>query len=331
LKRKWKWTLETIPEEHDCSPVQNVEPTTWPEFLRRNYGNMMECEPVLRDPERATTIFLAHFVWLTIFLFNGDIFFNLMMRGKMFMFSFFEWNMLVLNRCNILSALKAGKCWSFSSAIENPFTKRIGLAITFNTFRKLYLDKNGDLTVFVQLHKAFSVFGQMVCEETSFVLDRLHLEQLLATTQTPFHRYVNSLQESRLTYNIAVTAICNLLTHTHSPACRKPHHARLAVSNDMVLGLSELFGFFSYHSTLRLRYEMNRIYNSVPITAKRTLPFQVNISDSIHMLFPGQLQFLLTLYSKAKQPGGAQFFECPYCITPICKTTNKEICRSFIY
>jgi hypothetical protein len=317
---------------------QYVSPTRKPLFLMNNENefasNEMVNEPIAVDYERASVMFLSFFTFISAYLFHGHIFFNLVKRENTFTFSFFEWNLLYLNRVNIMDCLTAGREWSVYCDILNPLRAMPGtlLHIAFHRIESLFLNKKGKLTVVVKLQPSWSPIKQSSSESSKFTLNRMELEMLLTQTDHPFMMYVQNLQESRLSLNVTLVAICNLLIKTQFKTNQYNSgkiRSKLFQTYDMLNVLAQLFGPCNYHTQVRLRGEINNVYEKIPFHAKRTMPVHTTLSDCLELLFPSQISFLMDLYTRAHL--GCEFFKCPHCITPICEVEDGSICARFIY
>jgi hypothetical protein len=321
----------------ESAPLKNVTATGY--FFTRSPKNEMINEPIACDYEKASTIYLSFFAFISVYLHRGDIFFNFVKKGHLFVLSFLEWSFLYLNRMKIMIALSNREALTIMNPLRLTMHPLLwNSMLNFHTLVALHLSKKGKLTFVVERTTAWKSGGchnegQELSDNKSFRLNKNEVELLLTQHNHPFIMYVNLLQESRLSLNITMAAVCNLLLAAKN-VNTKALGGRLMDSWEIIRQLTNLFAPFNYHTHVRLRAEIDRIYHTIPISARRTLPMYTTLSDCLHILFPSQMNYLLELYSTAKKSSERIYFRCDYCISMNCVGkvgTSEPLCKNFIY
>jgi hypothetical protein len=308
-------------------------------------SNSMLIQSVDSDYNTCYIQYLSLFTFISVFLFEGDIYFQLQKYNQCFIFSFFEWSLIMENRKKLIHAVKNNTQWmvrdinyhdyvepwhhTFNSLRYNG--KRLNISVLLDSG---VIDNSDDCNSYDS--DCFSSLRGDMSENIRFTLNKTELKNLVFAQTTPFMLCVQNLVESRFALNIVSVAICNVINKMYLSNQDSENQTSDMSFEAFVCFLSNLFSVHNYHAMVQLRIEVDLIYNRIQILYGKThrdLQSHVSIQDLLPVIFPSQIVFLKKIYDRTYcDPArrAEETFSCkqPHCINPIC---FDNVCKSIPY
>jgi hypothetical protein len=314
-------------------------------YQGKQKSNKMPVQSVDSEYKTCYIQYLSLFTSINVFSVEGDIYFRLQKYNQCFILSFFEWALILENREKLIECIKNKSEWVLKHI------DYLNYFPTWHHYFRLLRFNNDRLTIKVGMYDSFMMHENTYQEKiamrsdmsrkSKFSLNRTELSNLLFPKQTTFLSCVKYLVESRLTVNITMVAICNIVNRAYTYKQKKECSG--VVTNDMCLEafistVTNLFGMHSYHSHVRLREEVDTVFKKTYVNDVKTyrdLSIYATIQDALSIIFPSQLLYLKTIYDSlyGNSADTRKPFSCNHihCINPICSINSNAVCFSLPY
>jgi hypothetical protein len=273
-----------------------------------------ENKMVMGEPQgdlRYCNIWALSFVtMICVFLLKGDVHFKLKKSGMSFTFTYFEYALLFSNRLAILSAIDQGVTWCLPNI---QYYQKLYNITTVCLFRSIKIKKSGKMVIHLKkVIGPITHFNQTVSSKIFLTLTSEEVRQLLSN-DSQFYYHVNTLLDCRLSINVVLVALVNLLKRTTSGGSHYNH----MTDHQLNERLSTMFSINRRNVLIELQVMIQEVYKEINLDKRRQLSPTLTLNEIVEFIFPGQVPYILELCNNPRN----QYFKCPiiYCITPHCR------------
>ena len=274
--------------------------------------------------------YLSLFSSINVFFHEGELYFRFQKYNEYFIFSFFEWSLIIENRPKILKCMLEQKKWLIKVEYGNRSLQwyHVFKSLYFNG-KRLVIEVDYSVAIDDESSIETCTLHNTMSSKREFSLNRTELSNLLFPFDTTFRSCVHYLSAARINFNITMVALCNIIKKALIFQQQTSELEGEMTSSEISLAgflslISQLFGVHNYHTQVRLRSEIHTILQKLRTSEKqcRDICTYATIQESLSQIFPSQLVYLRKIYNtlhcnnQTREP----FTSCKisYCINPLC-------------